>query len=195
MCIMQLSSFLGMGGASFVAALLVAGCQEEAPKRPTLPPASAVRPSPSIPASAAAQPAPAIPSNFKRKFGPADFKFSSCVAGAETETRVATNCGSGAVVFGPYASAPKDSTVAVAFVIEGIAGSTTLLADVVSRSGSRLHTWSGRYALQEGQTVTIDFGAQMSGDAMDFETRLWSQAASKDASFKIVDAKIEIRDP
>ena len=176
-----------------VVAVTVSGCQPEAKERPASPPPPAERSA--EPEASAAPVAPTVPPNFKRKFEAIDLKYASCVKPDAPEGTVATSCPSGNVVFGPYATAPQNSTVAARFVVEGLAGAATLSADLVSTGGSRLHAWAGRNALKKGEKVTLEFGAQMSATVTDFETRLWSEPTGDAPSFKIVEATVEIRGP
>jgi hypothetical protein len=171
----------------------MSGCQSEAKERPPLPPPPVVRSA--EPEASAAPAAPVVPPNFKRKFEPPELKYAACVKTDAPEGMVATACPAGAVVFGPYAAAPQNSTVSATFVVEGLAGATTLFADLVSAGGSKVHAWAGKHALKKGERVTLEFGTEMSASVTDFETRLWSESKDSDLSFKIVEARIEIRGP
>ena len=174
--------------------LALPACQGETPKRSALPTESATAAEISAPKPSASV-REEVPANLKRKFGLSDLRFSPCVHAVDGGPLIAENCGSGAILFGPYARVPKDATVVVNFTVEGVAGSTELLGDVVSGGGSRLHVWVGRRTLQAGAKEVIEFGTLIGNSAKDFETRLWSQTQDKTTVFKILDARVEIRGP
>jgi hypothetical protein len=133
--------------------------------------------------------------DFKRTFGLSDLALSSCLEPGSDGTLVAKGCGAGAVLFGPYARAPRHSNVIVTLKIEGIKGTTMLAADVVSNGGARMHGWVSQVAIPAGAKEVIEFGASMAAPATDFETRLWSQSKDPSVVFRILSASIETRGP
>lgn len=165
-------------------------CQNAAAKREELPPANGT----GTAFGGNAEAEPPMDVNIQRQFGIGDLKWSTCVEPADDGTLLAKSCESGAVLFGPYGRVPKNATVVVRIVVEGVSGTGTLAADVVSHAGSRMHGWVSQQAIREGVRETIEFGASIGASATDFETRLW-QSDGKGVVFKILDANIETRGP
>jgi len=170
------------------------GCQEAEAKREALPPPA---PPSQVGTTFGGSAEDEVPrdSDFKRSFALADLAPAGCVSPSKDGSWLAKGCGQAAVLFGPYARAPKGSTVVVKLNVEGVSGSTVLVADIVSHAGSRIHAWASEQPLKAGDQGVIEFGVLLDASATDFETRLWSQSADKAVSFKIMNASVETRVP
>ncbi len=102
---------------------------------------------------------------------PGHFSQARCVRREGTGAR-ALGCARGAVVFGPYAYAPKGSRVRVEVEVEGVGEPVTISGDLVSRRGRRSHARQPDLRVEPGRRST--FALEMSADRAidDLEARL-----------------------
>jgi hypothetical protein len=176
------------------------------PKSEKLPP-----PSPSVaqsarplaeadkrPAEPPAPPPSANPANLAQQdIGLDGLRRAGCVVAADAEANglVAEKCGTGSVLFGPYAAVPAGGQVKVVFIAEAIKGKVTLGADIVGGGGERFYAAGGKFELTpDGAPATIELKTKVHEAETNLETRLWA-IPEPAASFRITYARVEIRGP
>ena len=164
----------------------------DVPSNPILPPPTAIEASSSEAASASVpEPAASNSAMLRRGYGPIDMKLNPCVSLEDDHTLVGKQCASGAVVFGPYANAPADADVDVAFEIE-TKTPLVLGADMVSNSAQQFHGALLEQQIDPGARRSFGYRVHLFKGVSGLESRLFVRASAP-ADFKIHSLVVTVR--
>jgi len=188
-----MTRFLALASLSLV---IVTACDTDT-RRPD-PEVKAVKSEPAAaPAKSAASPqasadAPAAVDDpaLHRTYGAADMKLAACAKLLDDGTIEGHDCEKGIVLYGPYASIPKDVDVKISFDISSKAA-LSVGVDTVSQVGKRFHAAMEETPVEGGHTRHVGLTIHVFESTVGFENRIWLQSSSK-ASFKITNLALVV---
>ena len=178
-----------------IALIAITSCDRDpadVPANPILPPPVAIEAaSTDAPDAAVSEPPSSATAALRRGYGPVDMKLNPCVTLEDDHTMTGKQCPPGAVVFGPYASAPGDADVDVAFEIETKVP-LVLGADMVSRSAQIFHGSLLEQQIEPGSRRGFGYRVHLFKATNDLESRIFARAAGP-ADFKIHGLVVTVR--
>jgi hypothetical protein len=177
---------------ALVLSTLLIGCDDspiQDPHAPKSPPAVATTAlTPGTPTGSAEEDAP-----LRRTYGAADIKFGACAVLLADGSIEAKGCPNGIVTYGPYITAPANSSLSLTFDIKSTAP-VTVGGDIISRDGDDYlaHAVLKPVTVEPGSVQNVQQQVHFAKRAMGTEARI-SIKANTLATVTLSNVKIAIQ--